>query len=205
MMLRGCLLFLLSVASVQGASITVTNNIGPINTNSVVDYRGVPVDGGWAALGTISDPTTLVTVTGGVDLLQVFTVFDGTEGPVNSSPFAGTFTIQSLGEVAINTTDFAGAPMYLVLTDSPSLESSGLGFAILEIGTFPAFEPAVDTVFVDATSNIVARPWVSGTPHTLAPSPIGGQNPAITLGAPEPSSSLLMCLAGLLLAARRRR
>ena len=38
--------------SAFGASITVTNNQGPVNTQSVVDNSGAAVDGGFAAIGT---------------------------------------------------------------------------------------------------------------------------------------------------------
>ena len=44
---------------VFGASITVTNNNGPALTQSIVDNTGAAVDGGYAAIGSISDPGAL--------------------------------------------------------------------------------------------------------------------------------------------------
>ena len=49
----------LTSVSAFGASVTVTNNAGPVNTQSVVDNTGDAVDGGFAAIGRISDASGL--------------------------------------------------------------------------------------------------------------------------------------------------
>ena len=76
--------------------------------------------------------------------------------------------------------------------------------AILEIGSFPTSEPAVSTIFVN---NATATPFLGDfDTFTLQPATIPRQNPALRLAAiPEPSSSLLIGLAGLSLLIRRRR
>ena len=46
-------------ASAFGASITVTNTNGPVATRSIVDNAGNAIDGGYAAIGSISDEAGL--------------------------------------------------------------------------------------------------------------------------------------------------
>ena len=80
-------------ASALGASLTVTNTEGPVATNSVVDNEGTAVDGGFAAIGIISDEAALSTLSSGSDLASLFTLFDGAEGPITAEPFFGTFSV----------------------------------------------------------------------------------------------------------------
>ena len=191
----------LTSVSAFGASVTVTNNQGPLNTQSVVDYNGVAVDGGFAAIGSISDPSALNTLTSGSGLADLFTVYDGATGAITAAPFAGTYSISNNGS-DITGTAWAGAPIYLVLGNGGDLASS-TSVGVLRVGTFPSSEPAVATITVNnSTAEVLLG---SFNTFTLQPGPIPTQNPAFNLGVPEPSSSLLMGLAGLSLLIRRRR
>ena len=191
----------LTSVSAFGASVTVTNNAGPVNTQSVVDNSGAAVDGGFAAIGSISDVSALNTLTSaGLDAL--FTVYDGATGAVNNAPFNGTYSISNNGS-DITGTAWAGAPIYLVLGNGGDLASSTQG-AVLRVGNFPGSEPAVQTVNVNNTAEVLLGSFDT---FTLQPGPIPTQNAALALVpfVPEPSSSLLIGLAGLSLLIRRRR
>ena len=191
----------LTSVSAFGASVTVTNNAGPVNTQSVVDNSGAAVDGGFAAIGSISDVSALNTLTSaGLDAL--FTVYDGATGAVNNAPFNGTYSISNNGS-DITGTAWAGAPIYLVLGNGGDLASSTQG-AVLRVGNFPGSEPAVQTVNVNNTAEVLLGDFDT---FTLQPGPIPSQNAALALVplVPEPSSSLLIGLAGLSLLIRRRR
>ncbi|HAT19741.1 MAG TPA: hypothetical protein DCS85_06255 [Verrucomicrobiales bacterium] len=191
----------LTSVSAFGASVTVTNNAGPVNTQSVVDNTGAAVDGGFAAIGSISDVSALNTLTSaGLDAL--FTVYDGATGAVNNAPFNGTYSISNNGS-DITGTAWAGAPIYLVLGNGGDLASSTQG-AVLRVGNFPGSEPAVQTVNVNNTAEVLLGSFDT---FTLQPGPIPTQNAALALApfVPEPSSSLLIGLAGLSLLIRRRR
>ena len=191
----------LTSVSAFGASVTVTNNAGPVNTQSVVDNTGAAVDGGFAAIGSISDVSALNTLTSaGLDAL--FTVYDGATGAVNNAPFNGTYSISNNGS-DITGTAWAGAPIYLVLGNGGDLASSTQG-AVLRVGNFPGSEPAVQTVNVNNTAEVLFGNFET---FTLQPGPIPTQNAALALApfVPEPSSSLLIGLAGLSLLIRRRR
>ena len=191
----------LTSVSAFGASVTVTNNAGPVNTQSVVDNSGAAVDGGFAAIGSISDVSALNTLTSaGLDAL--FTVYDGATGAVNNAPFNGTYSISNNGS-DITGTAWAGAPIYLVLGNGGDLASSTQA-AVLRVGNFPGSEPAVQTVNVNNTAEVLLGSFDT---FTLQPGPIPTQNAALALApfVPEPSSSLLIGLAGLSLLIRRRR
>ena len=194
----------LTSVSAFGASVTVTNNQGPLNTQSVVDNTGAAVDGGFAAIGRISDVSGLngntTTLTSGA-LEAVFTVYDGATGAVNNAPFNGTYSISNEGS-DITGTAWAGAPIYLVLGNGGDLASSTQA-AVLRVGNFPGSEPAVQTVNVNNTAEVLLGNFET---FTLQPGPIPTQNAALALvPVPEPSSSLLIGLAGLSLLIRRRR
>ncbi len=194
----------LTSVSAFGASVTVTNNAGPVNTQSVVDNSGAVVDGGFAAIGSISDLSgldgTTTTLTSG-QLADRFTVYDGATGAVNNAPFNGTYSISNNGS-DITGTAWAGAPIYLVLGNGGDLASSTQA-AVLRVGNFPGSEPAVQTVNVNNTAEVLLGNFET---FTLQPGPIPTQNAALALvPVPEPSSSLLIGLAGLSLLIRRRR
>ena len=194
----------LTSVSAFGASVTVTNNAGPVNTQSVVDNTGDAVDGGFAVIGRISDVSGLngntTTLTSGA-LEAVFTVYDGATGAITAAPFAGTYSISNNGS-DITGTAWAGAPIYLVLGNGADLASSWQ-YAVLRVGTFPGSEPAVQTVNVNDTADVLVGDFET---FTLQPGPIPTQNAALALvPVPEPSSSLLIGLAGLSLLIRRRR
>ncbi|MEE2734002.1 MAG: PEP-CTERM sorting domain-containing protein, partial [Verrucomicrobiota bacterium] len=76
--------------------------------------------------------------------------------------------------------------------------------AVLRVGNFPGSEPAVQTVNVNNTAEVLLGDFDT---FTLQPGPIPSQNAALALVplVPEPSSSLLIGLAGLSLLIRRRR
>ena len=169
----------LTSVSAFGASVTVTNNAGPVNTQSVVDNTGAAVDGGFAAIGSISDLSgldgTTTTLTSGA-LEAVFTVYDGATGAVNNAPFNGTYSISNEGS-DITGTAWAGAPIYLVLGNGGDLASSTLA-AVLRVGNFPGSEPAVQTVNVNNTAEVLLGNFET---FTLQPGPIPTQNPALRL------------------------
>ena len=191
----------LTSVSAFGASVTVTNNAGPVNTQSVVDNTGAAVDGGFAAIGSISDVSALNTLTS-AGLADLFTVYDGASGAITAAPFAGTYSISNNGS-DITGTAWAGAPIYLVLGNGGDLASSTQA-AVLRVGNFPGSEPAVQTVNVNNTAEVLLGDFDT---FTLQPGPIPSQNAALALVplVPEPSSSLLIGLAGLSLLIRRRR
>jgi len=191
----------LTSVSAFGASVTVTNNAGPVNTQSVVDNTGAAVDGGFAAIGSISDASALNTLTS-AGLADLFTVYDGAIGAITAAPFAGTYSISNEGS-DITGTAWAGAPIYLVLGNGGDLASSTQA-AVLRVGNFPGSEPAVQTVNVNNTAEVLLGDFDT---FTLQPGPIPTQNAALALAplVPEPSSSLLIGLAGLSLLIRRRR
>lgn len=191
----------LTSVSAFGASVTVTNNAGPVNTQSVVDNTGAAVDGGFAAIGSISDASALNTLTS-AGLADLFTVYDGASGAITAAPFAGTYSISNEGS-DITGTAWAGAPIYLVLGNGGDLASSTQA-AVLRVGNFPGSEPAVQTVNVNNTAEVLLGDFDT---FTLQPGPIPSQNAALALVplVPEPSSSLLIGLAGLSLLIRRRR
>ena len=191
----------LTSVSAFGASVTVTNNAGPVNTQSVVDNTGAAVDGGFAAIGSISDASALNTLTS-AGLEALFTVYDGAIGAITAAPFAGTYSISNEGS-DITGTAWAGAPIYLVLGNGGDLASSTQA-AVLRVGNFPGSEPAVQTVNVNNTAEVLLGNFET---FTLQPGPIPTQNAALALVplVPEPSSSLLIGLAGLSLLIRRRR
>ncbi len=191
----------LTSVSAFGASVTVTNNAGPVNTQSVVDNTGAAVDGGFAAIGSISDASALNTLTS-AGLADLFTVYDGASGAITAAPFAGTYSISNNGS-DITGTAWAGAPIYLVLGNGGDLASSTQA-AVLRVGNFPGSEPAVQTVNVNNTAEVLLGDFDT---FTLQPGPIPSQNAALALVplVPEPSSSLLIGLAGLSLLIRRRR
>ncbi len=192
-------------ASAFGASITVTNTNGPVATRSIVDNAGNAIDGGYAAIGSISDEVRLESPLTGSDLDGLFTLFDGAEGPLNSAPFAGTFSVQSAGGVLLNApNDFSGSPIYLVLGNGSSLSDSTEA-AVLKVGTFGNSEPTLSTTIINENTDVLFGAFnATYNPSGLPPA---ANNPALRLGplVPEPSSSLLIGLAGLTLLVRRKR
>ena len=170
-------------ASAYGASLTVTNTEGPIATNSVVDNEGNAVDGGFAAIGNISDESALATLSSGAELASLFTLFDGAAGPITAAPFAGTFSVSSQGDVPLNVpNEFSGNPIYLVLANSGDLESSSAA-AVVRLSDFPSSEPTVSTIYVNSENGDVLLGDFET--FTLQPGPIAVDNPALSLIAME--------------------
>ncbi len=187
-----------------GGSVQVTNNTGT-TSQSVVDNAGNPVSGGYAAIGTV-DEGALATLSSGSDLEDAFTIF-GDAATIGSTAgliaLNGVYNVQVSGD--FNSDDRAGAPIYLVLGNGADLASSTEA-AILQVGSFPSSEPAVSVINVDDTATLLWGDYSrSISPGTSFGQPIGAQ-PALALqGIPEPSSSLLIGLAGLTLLIRRKR
>ena len=166
-------------ASAYGASLTVTNTEGPIATNSVVDNEGNAVDGGFAAIGNISDESALATLSSGAELASLFTLFDGASGPITAAPFAGTFSVSSQGDVPLNQpNEFSGNPIYLILANSQDLENSTEA-AVLRLSDFPSSEPTVSTIYVNSENGDVLLGDFES--FTLQPGPIEVENPALSL------------------------
>jgi hypothetical protein len=173
----------MAYASAYGASLTVTNTEGPIATNSVVDNEGNAVDGGFAAIGNISDESALATLSSGAELASLFTLFDGASGPITAAPFAGTFSVSAQGDVLLNVpNEFSGNPIYLVLANSGDLESSSAA-AVVRLSDFPSSEPTVSTIYVNSENGDVLLGDFET--FTLQPGPIEVDNPALSLIAME--------------------
>ena len=169
----------MAYASAYGASLTVTNTEGPIATNSVVDNEGNAVDGGFAAIGNISDESALATLSSGAELASLFTLFDGASGSITAAPFAGTFSVSAQGDVPLNVpNEFSGNPIYLVLANSGDLESSSAA-AVVRLSDFPSSEPTVSTIYVNSENGDVLLGDFET--FTLQPGPIEVENPALSL------------------------
>ena len=169
----------MAYASAYGASLTVTNTEGPIATNSVVDNEGNAVDGGFAAIGNISDESALATLSSGAELASLFTLFDGASGSITAAPFAGTFSVSAQGDVPLNApNEFSGNPIYLVLANSGDLESSSAA-AVVRLSDFPSSEPTVSTIYVNSENGDVLLGDFET--FTLQPGPIEVENPALSL------------------------
>ncbi|MCH2332420.1 MAG: PEP-CTERM sorting domain-containing protein [Roseibacillus sp.] len=194
-------------ASAFGASITVTNAQGPVNTQAVVDNSGAPVDVGFAAFGTLAAGFDVTTLSSGADLASAFSIFDGAVGaigPVQAGPFSipGVYNVSNAGG-ALGAA--AGAPLFLVLGNGADFASSTQA-AILRVGDFPAAEPATATIFVNTGAEGDTQTTLLGDWSSFTVSPGIGSQPALALqNIPEPSSSLLIGLAGLSFLIRRRR
>jgi hypothetical protein len=186
---------------VFGATITVTNTLGPVGTQSVVDNAGVPVSAGYAAIGIV-DEAALVGLTSGQQLADAFTLFDNAQGPLNNAPFSGTFSVQSAGGVPLDQANpFSGKPIYLVLGNGADLASSTEA-AVLKVGSFGNTEPTLATVNVRAGDVAPADIlWGDNSQFQFSGRPTIALAPII----PEPSSSLLFGVAGLALLIRRKR
>ena len=192
------------IGTAFGGSVTVTNNTGA-SSQSVLDNAGNPVDGGYAAIGTVTE-AALATLSSGSDLAAAFDIF-GSSASIGSTSgliaLNGVYNVQVSGD--FNTDARAGAPIYLVLGNAADLASSTEA-AILQVGNFPASEPAVSVINVDDSASLIWGDYTrTASPGTSFGQPIAPR-PALALQpVPEPSSSLLIGLAGLTLLIRRKR
>lgn len=177
----------------------------------VVDNTGAPIalGSGYVAAGTFT------AVPGSVDdVRSLFTAFgDGNTAFSNSIGVGGFFDGNRSAPIPAGTTDVpVGASVFLVIGDGSDLASS-TDFAVFDPGLVFGTENAVGAgaldIIIDSDA-LTADSLVYGTIATNVDLGIGVTfDEGIQLGEgaviPEPSTSLLAALAGLALAARRRR
>jgi hypothetical protein len=176
----------------------------------VLDNTGVAIGlgSGFVAAGTFAS------VPGSIDEVRSFTPFgDGASAFQNSVGAAGFFDNSRSAPIPQGTTDApVGASVYLVMGDGADLASS-TDFAVFDPGLVFGTENAVGAgaldIIIDSDA-LTPDSLVYGTIATDVDLGIGVIfDEAIQLGEgaviPEPSTSLLAALAGLALAARRRR
>jgi hypothetical protein len=177
----------------------------------VLDNTGAPIalGSGYVAAGTFT------AVPGSVDdVRSLFTAFgDGNTAFSNSIGVGGFFDGNRSAPIPAGTTDVpVGASVFLVIGDGSDLASS-TDFAVFDPGLVFGTENAVGAgaldIIIDSDA-LTADSLVYGTIATNVDLGIGVTfDEGIQLGEgaviPEPSTSLLAALAGLALAARRRR
>jgi hypothetical protein len=177
----------------------------------VVDNTGAPIalGSGYVAAGTFT------AVPGSADdVRSLFAAFgDGNSAFSNSIGVGGFFDGNRSAPIPAGTTDVpVGASVFLVIGDGSDLASS-TDFAVFDPGLVFGTENAVGAgaldIIIDSDA-LTADSLVYGTIATNVDLGIGVTfDEGIQLGEgaviPEPSTSLLAALAGLALAARRRR
>lgn len=177
----------------------------------VVDNTGAPIalGSGYVAAGTFT------AVPGSADdVRSLFAAFgDGNTAFSNSIGVGGFFDGNRSAPIPAGTTDVpVGASVFLVIGDGSDLASS-TDIAVFDPGLVFGTENAVGAgaldIIIDSDA-LTADSLVYGTIATNVDLGIGVTfDEAIQLGEgaviPEPSTSLLAALAGLALAARRRR
>ncbi len=176
----------------------------------VVDNTGAPIalGSGFVAAGTFAAAPT------SKEEVLLFTAFgDGNSAFSNSIGVGGFFDGNRSAPIPAGTTDApVGASVYLVIGDGADLASS-TDFAVFDPGLVFGTENAVGAgaldIIIDSDA-LTADSLVYGTIATNVDLGIGVTfDEGIQLGEgaviPEPSTSLLAALAGLALAARRRR
>jgi hypothetical protein len=177
----------------------------------VVDNTGAPIalGSGYVAAGTFT------AVPGSADdVRSLFAAFgDGNSAFSNSIGVGGFFDGNRSAPIPAGTTDVpVGASVFLVIGDGSDLASS-TDFAVFDPGLVFGTENAVGAgaldIIIDSDA-LTADSLVYGTISTNVDLGIGVTfDEGIQLGEgaviPEPSTSLLAALAGLALAARRRR
>lgn len=188
----------LNIAAADNTAVPVLDNTG----------AAIGLGSGFVAAGTFAS------VPGSIDEVRSFTPFgDGNSVFQNSVGAAGFFDNSRSAPIPQGTVDApVGASVYLVIGDGADLASS-TDFAVFDPGLVFGTENAVGAGALDITINsdtLTADSLVYGT---IVPNVNTGLglvfDEAIQLGEgaviPEPSTSLLAALAGLALAARRRR
>ena len=177
----------------------------------VVDNTGAPIalGSGYVAAGTFT------AVPGSADdVRSLFAAFgDGNSAFSNSIGVGGFFDGNRSAPIPAGTTDVpVGASVFLVIGDGSDLASS-TDFAIYDPGLVFGTENAVGAgaldIIIDSDS-LTADSLVYGNIVTNVDTGIGvifdeGIQIGGEVAIPEPSTSLLAALAGLALAARRRR
>ena len=188
----------LNIAAADNTAVPVLDNTG----------TAIGLGSGFVAAGTFAS------VPGSIDEVRSFTPFgDGNSAFQNSVGAAGFFDNSRSAPIPQGTTDApVGASVYLVMGDGADLASS-TDFAVFDPGLVFGTENAVGAGALDIVINsdtLTADSLVYGTIVPNVDTGLGLVfDEAIQLGEgaviPEPSTSLLAALAGLALAARRRR
>ena len=188
----------LNIAAADNTAVPVLDNTG----------AAIGLGSGFVAAGTFAS------VPGSIDEVRSFTPFgDGNSAFQNSVGAAGFFDNSRSAPIPQGTVDApVGASVYLVMGDGADLASS-TDFAVFDPGLVFGTENAVGAGALDIVINsdtLTADSLVYGTIVTNKDTGLGLVfDEAIQLGEgaviPEPSTSLLAALAGLALAARRRR
>lgn len=188
----------LNIAAADNTAVPVLDNTG----------SAIGLGSGFVAAGTFAS------VPGSIDEVRSFTPFgDGNSVFQNSVGVDGFFDNSRSAPIPAGTTDApVGASVYLVMGDGADLASS-TDFAVFDPGLVFGTENAVGAGALDiviTSDTLTADSLVYGTIVTNVNTGLGLVfDEAIQLGEgaviPEPSTSLLASLAGLALAARRRR
>lgn len=188
----------LNIAAADNTAVPVLDNTNqPIGLGS-----------GFVAAGTFAS------VPGSIDEVRSFNVFgDGSSAFQNSVGVGGFFDNSRSAPIPLGTVDApVGASVYLVMGDGADLASS-TDFAVFDPGLVFGTENAVGAGALDiviTSDTLTPDSLVYGTIVNNIDTGLGLTfDEAIVLGEgvviPEPSTSLLAALAGLALAARRRR
>ena len=205
---------LATVGLFSGASAYTVSFLNVASADStavpVVDNTGAPIalGSGFVAAGTFAS------VPGSIDEVRSFTPFgDGNSAFANNIGVGGFFDGNRSAPIPAGTTDApVGASVYLVMGDGADLASS-TDFAVFDPGLVFGTENAVGAgaldIIIDSDA-LTPDSLVYGTIATDVDLGIGvifAEGIQLGEGAviPEPSTSLLAALAGLALAARRRR
>ena len=205
---------LATVGLFSGASAYTVSFLNVASADStavpVVDNTGAPIalGSGFVAAGTFAS------VPGSIDEVRSFTPFgDGNSAFANNIGVGGFFDGNRSAPIPAGTTDApVGASVYLVIGDGADLASS-TDFAVFDPGLVFGTENAVGAgaldIIIDSDA-LTPDSLVYGTIATDVDLGIGvifAEGIQLGEGAviPEPSTSLLAALAGLALAARRRR
>ncbi|MEN8680618.1 MAG: PEP-CTERM sorting domain-containing protein [Akkermansiaceae bacterium] len=205
---------LATVGLFSGASAYTVSflNIGAANETAVpiLDNTGTPIalGSGYVATGTFS-----ALPTGVADVKANFTAFgDGTTDFSNGLSAPGFFNKTRSASIPAGTTDApVGQNVYLVIGDGPTLADS-TDFVVFDPSAVFGTENAVGAGGIDININSDAVTPDSVLWGTIVNNVDTGLGVTFTEGlqigntvVPEPSTSLLAALAGLALAARRRR
>ena len=207
MKLKHIAVSLAMIGTAFGGSVTVTNvNAG--SSETVQDNAGNPVVGGFVGVGTISDPGADFGGLDGRGVADLFTPFavGETIDPAGNPLLDLTMSFNVVGSANFDSDPLAGQPIYLVIGNGTDLASSTQA-GIMTLGTFPSSEPTPpNPVLMQAANATVIFGDYSGTAAN-GTGVTAGDRPVFVLGnlVPEPSSSLLVSLAGLALLIRRKR
>jgi len=210
---------LLATSHLMGASYTISNNDGPINTSSIVDNAGNFITGGTASIGyfSISDAEVQSIAAVG-NLTSSFVIFtsgaDGTSPVGTTSDIRGVFSTQGSGVDLTDTgNEFRSRNIYVLVTNAENNQAlvykydqtfgtAEVNASLLMNGT-QTDGPNNDNT-IGGNLLLGGYDTFQAEPHSAIA--LGNVNPTFNLVAvPEPSSTALLGLGGLALIIRRRR